>query len=75
MKLEDNELNVGVAASPRGSDPRETGKKIAKEAMESAGKKHAPVAFAMFHPFLLILLNIHCVAARNFSHFSQCMPE
>ena len=48
MLLEDNELNVGVAASPRGSDPRETGKKIAKEAMESAGKKHAPVAFAMF---------------------------
>ena len=48
MLLEDNELNVGVAASPRGSDPRETGKKIAKEAMESAGKKHAPVVFAMF---------------------------
>ncbi len=48
MFLEDNELSVGVAGSPRGSDPRETGKKVAKEAMESAGKKHAPVAFAMF---------------------------
>lgn len=48
MLLEDNELNVGVAGSPRGNDPRETGRKIAKEAMNDAGKKFAPVAFAMF---------------------------
>ena len=48
MLLEDNELNVGVASSPRGNNPRETGKRIAKEAMNNAGKKHAPVAFAMF---------------------------
>lgn len=48
MVLEDNELNVGVAASPRGQDPRATGRKIAKEAMDDAGKKHPPVAFAMF---------------------------
>lgn len=48
MVLDDNELNVGVASSPRGSNPRETGRKIAKEAMEMAGKKYAPVAFAMF---------------------------
>lgn len=48
MVLEDNELNVGVAASPRGQDPRATGRKIAEEAMANAGKKHAPVAFAMF---------------------------
>ncbi len=48
MVLEDNELNVGVAASPRGNNPRETGRKIAKEAMENAGKNHPPVAFAMF---------------------------
>ena len=48
MVLEDNELNVGVASSPRGQDPRATGRKIAKEAMEDAGKKHPPVAFAMF---------------------------
>ncbi len=48
MMLEDNELNVGVASSPRGNDPRETGRKIAKKAMEDAGKKHAPNAFAMF---------------------------
>ena len=48
MVLEDNELNVGVASSPRGQDPRSTGRKIAREAMEDAGKKHPPVAFAMF---------------------------
>ena len=48
MVLDDNELNVGVASSPRGDNPRETGRKIAKEAMEMAGKKFAPVAFAMF---------------------------
>lgn len=48
MVLEDNELNVGVASSPRGNDPRETGRKIAQEAMKDAGKKHPPVAFAMF---------------------------
>ncbi len=48
MFLEDNEFEVGVAGSPRGENPRETGQKIAKEAMKNAGKKHAPVAFAMF---------------------------
>lgn len=48
MVLEDNELIVGVASSPRGNDPRATGRKIAREAMADAGKKHAPVAFAMF---------------------------
>lgn len=48
MVLEDNELTIGVAASPRGNDPRATGRKIAREAMADAGKKYAPVAFAMF---------------------------
>lgn len=48
LTLDDNELTVGVAASERGTDPRETGAKIAKEAMKDAGKKFAPVAFAMF---------------------------
>ena len=48
MVLEDNELNVGVAASERGSDPRETGRNIAIQAMQNARKEHAPVAFAMF---------------------------
>ena len=37
MVLEDNELNVGVASSPRGQDPRSTGRKIAREAMEWIG--------------------------------------
>lgn len=48
LVLDDNELNVGVAGSPRGNDPRETGRKITREAMKQAGKTHAPVAFAMF---------------------------
>ena len=48
MVLEENELNVGVAAAERGSDPRETGRRIAKEAMKDAHKEYAPVAFAMF---------------------------
>lgn len=48
MVLEDNELKVGIASSQRGLDPRATGRKIAKEAMEDAGKTHPPVAFAMF---------------------------
>ena len=48
LTLDDNELTVGVAASPRGEDPRATGVKIATEAMKDAGKKFAPMAFAMF---------------------------
>ena len=48
MVLEENELHVGVAGSPRGKDPRETGRKLAKEAMANAKKKVAPTAFAMF---------------------------
>ncbi len=48
MVVEDNELKVGVASSPRGLNPRATGSKIAREAMEDAGKNYPPVAFAMF---------------------------
>ncbi len=48
LVLDDNELNVGVACGERGSDPRETGRRITREAMKMAGKPHAPVAFAMF---------------------------
>jgi hypothetical protein len=48
MILEDNELKIGISSSQRGLDPRSTGRKIAKEAMEDAGKNHPPVAFAMF---------------------------
>ena len=48
MALEDNELQVGVASSSRGLDPRMTGRKLAREAMDNAGKTYPPVAFAMF---------------------------
>lgn len=48
MVLEDNELQLGVASSPRGIDPRTTGIKIAKEAMANAGKNYPPSAFVMF---------------------------
>ena len=48
MVLDDNELSVGVAASPRGTNPRMTGRKLAKAALENAGKKFAPYAFSMF---------------------------
>ncbi len=48
LVIEDNELTVGVAASNRGTDPRATGRRIAKEAMADSGKKYPPVAFAMF---------------------------
>jgi len=48
MVIEDNEMTVGISSSSRGEDPRLTGQKIAKEAMMDAGKKYAPVAFAMF---------------------------
>ena len=48
MVLDDNELSVGVASAPRGTDPRMTGRKLAKEALDDAGKKFAPYAFAMF---------------------------
>lgn len=47
MVLDDNELTIGVASSERGINPRETGRRIAREAMENAGKKFAPVAFLM----------------------------
>ncbi len=48
LVIEDNELIVGVASLPRGNDPRLTGRRVAKMAMDNAGKKHSPVAFAMF---------------------------
>ncbi len=48
MVLDENELRVGVAGSSRGTDPRATGRRLAKEAMANAARKTAPVAFAMF---------------------------
>lgn len=48
MVIEDNELKIGLASSPRGIEPRATGRKIAQAAMDDAKKDHPPVAFAMF---------------------------
>ena len=48
LVLDDNELCVGVASAPRGNDPRLTGRKLAKLALENAGKKFAPYAFSLF---------------------------
>ena len=47
MAMSDEDLSVGVAGSPRGSDPRETGAALAREAMRSAGKGKAPDYFYM----------------------------
>lgn len=47
MLLDDEDLKVTVAGSERGADPRETGKKIAIEAIKKAGSKIRPSYFYM----------------------------
>lgn len=47
MALGDPDLTVGVAGSERGKDPRQTGKKVAEEAMRKAGRTDAPAYFYM----------------------------
>ena len=47
LALGDPEMKVGVASSPRGDDPRETGRKVAIEAMKKAGRTDAPAYFYM----------------------------
>ncbi|MDR2655433.1 MAG: FIST C-terminal domain-containing protein [Oscillospiraceae bacterium] len=47
LGLSDEEAAVGVAASPKGECARETGRKVALEAMEKAGKTVAPDYFYM----------------------------
>ncbi len=47
LALGDPDTQVGVASSQRGENPRETGKKVAIEAMEKAGKKCAPAYIYM----------------------------
>ena len=47
MAMADEDLSVGVAGAPRGSDPRQTGAALAREAMKSAGKTTAPDYFYM----------------------------
>ncbi len=48
LALEDNELTIGVALAECNTDPRSTGRTVAREAMVNAEKKYPPVAFAMF---------------------------
>ena len=47
MSFADDALVVGVAGSERGNDPRETGRKIAIEALENAGLNEVPNYFYM----------------------------
>ena len=47
LALGDPDLKVGVAGAERGNDPRETGRKLAKEAMKNAGKDCVPAYFYM----------------------------
>ena len=47
LALGDPDMDVAVSSSPRGNDPRETGRKVAKEAMQKAGRTDAPAYFYM----------------------------
>ena len=47
LALGDPELEVGVAASSKQKSARETGRKVAKEAMKKAGRTDAPAYFYM----------------------------
>lgn len=47
LALGDPEMEVGVASSPRKDDPRETGRRVAKEAMKKAGRTDSPAYFYM----------------------------
>lgn len=47
LAIGDPETEVGVASSERGKDPRETGRKVAMEAMKKAGRTDAPAYFYM----------------------------
>ena len=47
LALGDEELTVGVAGSKKQKTARETGRKVAKEAMERAGKDCVPAYFYM----------------------------
>ena len=47
LALGDPDMEVGVASSERGKDPRETGRKVAMEAMAKVGRTDAPSYFYM----------------------------
>ena len=47
MVLDDKEMEIGVAASPKKGDARETGRKVAMEAVLNAGKDYTPAYYYM----------------------------
>ena len=47
LALGDPDMEVGVAGSARGDDPRETGRRVAREAMKKAGRTDSPAYFYM----------------------------
>lgn len=47
LALGDPNMAVGVAGAPRGKDPRETARKVAKEAMAKVGTNKAPAYYYM----------------------------
>ncbi|NPV57132.1 MAG: hypothetical protein HPY76_10745 [Anaerolineae bacterium] len=50
MALSDEELTVGVAAFPKDGNARDTGRAVAKKALQSAGKTASPDYFYMVAP-------------------------
>ena len=50
MALGGDDLTVGVAGKPKGSDARATGREAAREAIKNAGKSGAPAYFYMAAP-------------------------
>lgn len=47
MAIGDPNMAVGVAASPRGDDPRKTAREVAKEAMKKVGTDRVPAYYYM----------------------------
>jgi hypothetical protein len=47
LAIGDSDTAVGVAASERGKNPRETGRKVALEAMKKVGTDHVPAYYFM----------------------------
>lgn len=47
MAIGDPNMAVGVAASPRGDDPRKTAREVAKEAMRKVGTDRSPAYYYM----------------------------
>ena len=50
MAIADEDLVIGTAGAPKGDCARETGRKVARDAMATAGRKEAPAYFYMVAP-------------------------